>query len=93
MHRLLAYAVFTFTIIWWLKASKQQVSAFFNQAKNLPLILVIAQVLLGIISVLTSPQIVVGSFGVFEWMALLHQLVGMLLLLSLVVNVYLIKSK
>lgn len=93
IHRLLAYTVFTITIFWWLKASKLKVSVVFNKAKNLPLILVITQVLLGIISVLTSPQIVMGSFGVFEWMALLHQLVGMLLLLSLIANVYLIKSK
>jgi cytochrome c oxidase assembly protein subunit 15 len=93
IHRLLAYTLFGFTIIWWLKASKLKAPTLFSEAKNLPPILVIIQVLLGIISVLASPQIVMGSFGVFEWMALLHQLVGMLLLLSLMANVYLIKMK
>ncbi|MFY7965528.1 MAG: COX15/CtaA family protein [Chitinophagaceae bacterium] len=93
IHRLLAYAVFVCIIVWWLKTKKYQESTLFNTVRNLPVILVIAQVLLGIISVLTSPHIVMGSFGVFEWMALFHQLIGMLLLLSLIVNVYLIKSK
>jgi cytochrome c oxidase assembly protein subunit 15 len=39
--------------------------------------------------VLYSTSIVPGQWGVFEWMAQLHQLVAMLLLLSLVMLLYL----
>jgi heme A synthase len=50
-----------------------------------------AQALLGIVTVLTSPGIVPGHWGVFEWMAQLHQLTGMLLLLSMVWMLYIIR--
>ena len=93
IHRTLAYFIFIITIFWWLKAKQNATSNCFNAAKNYPLILVIMQVFLGILSVLLSPKIVLGNFGIFEWMALLHQLVGMLLLLSLIANLYLIKTK
>ncbi|TAD92414.1 MAG: hypothetical protein EAY75_02730, partial [Bacteroidetes bacterium] len=49
-----------------------------------PLALVLAQVVLGIASVLYSSGIVPNRWGAFEWMAQLHQLTGMLLLLSVV---------
>ena len=91
IHRLLAYIVLVVVIIWFMKARKQNSATLFNRTKNYPLIFVITQVVLGIAALLTSPQIVMGSFGIFEWIALLHQLVGMLLLLSLVANVYLIR--
>jgi cytochrome c oxidase assembly protein subunit 15 len=93
IHRGLAYLIALLVLIWWLKAKKEVHSNTFNITKNYPFMLVIAQVVLGIAAVITSPRIVMGSFGVFEWIALLHQLVGMLLLLSLVTNVYLIKTK
>jgi cytochrome c oxidase assembly protein subunit 15 len=47
---------------------------------------------LGIFSVLTSPKIIVGQFGIFEWMAQLHQIVGMLLLLAIVGTVYVLRQ-
>lgn len=53
-----------------------------------PFWLVWMQVLLGILSVLLSTQIVPNTWGAFEWMAQLHQVVGMLLLLSLVGMLY-----
>ena len=93
IHRLLAYFIFIFIIIWWLKAKLSTASTLFARAKNFPLILVIVQIVLGVLAVLISPKIILGSFGIFEWIALLHQLIGMLLLLSLVTNVYLIKRK
>jgi cytochrome c oxidase assembly protein subunit 15 len=55
--------------------------------------LVIIQVALGVFSVLTSVKIVPNQWGVFEWMAQLHQLIAMFLLLLLTWMVYLIKSK
>jgi cytochrome c oxidase assembly protein subunit 15 len=58
----------------------------------LPLYFVLLQVILGIFSVLTSKNIIPGAWGNFEWMAQLHQLVGMLLLLSVVNILYATKS-
>jgi len=91
IHRGLAYVLLALIFIQWWKVRKINSSAVFNRIKNLPLILVLLQALLGILSVLNSPKIVLGSFGIFEWFALFHQLVGMLVLLSLIAVIYLFK--
>jgi cytochrome c oxidase assembly protein subunit 15 len=44
---------------------------------------------LGIATVLSSTQIIPNHWRLFEWMAQLHQLVGMLLLLSMVHSLFL----
>jgi len=91
IHRTLAYIIFTLTIWWWIKARKTILSTSFNKAKKWPIILVITQVLLGIFTVLSSTQIVAGKFGTFEILAELHQLTGMLLLLSFATVIYILK--
>jgi cytochrome c oxidase assembly protein subunit 15 len=53
---------------------------------------VLAQVVLGITSVLSSSGIIAGKWGLFEWMAQLHQLAGMLYLLTLVTMLYLVQK-
>lgn len=57
---------------------------------GLPLF-VLAQALLGILSVLSSPQIVPGVWGLFEWLAQFHQLVGMGYFLNLLLLLYLVR--
>ncbi len=91
IHRTLAYIIFILVIIWWRKAVKQKDSPAFNIAKKWPVILVFTQVMLGIITVVSSTSIVPGNFGVFEWFAELHQLTGMLLLLSMLSVIYVLK--
>lgn len=91
IHRTLAYLLFILTIWWWLKAKKHTTSNVFNNAKHWPLLLISCQVMLGILTVLNSIKITLGSFGIFEWFALFHQLVGMLLLMAFVANLYLLK--
>jgi cytochrome c oxidase assembly protein subunit 15 len=59
----------------------------------LSVILVIAQILLGVLTVLNSPKITAGKFGSFEWLAEIHQLTGMLLLLNMVAVVYICSKK
>jgi len=44
----------------------------------------LVQVLLGVLTIFSSAHIVPGVWAKFEWFAQLHQLVGMLLLLSVV---------
>ncbi len=93
IHRTVAYIILVLILVWWSKARLHNNSGSFNEGKHWPLILVITQVLLGILAVLSSPKIVPGHFGIFEWVALLHQLTGMLLLLSLVASSYMLRSK
>ena len=88
IHRTLAYGIGIGVIAWWWKARKIKGSATFNQFRNSTIILVFSQILLGIFAVLNSPKIVPGKFGFFESLALLHQLTGIFLLLSLVANIY-----
>ncbi len=91
IHRMLAYSLLILLVWWWFSAKKQTASALFNKTRNWVLILVVVQVVLGILSVLNSLKIVPGHFGTFEWLALAHQLVGMLLLLMLVAAFYLLR--
>lgn len=62
------------------------------KVRFLPIGVVFLQVLLGIFSVLTSTEIVPNEWGTFEWMAQLHQLTGMALLLALVYLLYLTRG-
>lgn len=93
VHRTLAYLIALSIFIWWFTARSISYSSAFNKAKNLALLLVIAQVALGAFTVLESPKMVAGNFGVFEWLAEAHQLTGMLLLLALVAVLYLLGKK
>lgn len=93
VHRGLAYALLILIIIYSVKVFRiQSTSEIFTKARRLPLILVTLQVLLGILSVLTSTGIIPNHWGTFEWLAQLHQITGMLLLLSLVAMVFLTRQ-
>jgi cytochrome c oxidase assembly protein subunit 15 len=93
IHRNLAYLLVIFMLTWWLKARNISYSKEFNIARNWIAILVLAQVVLGILTVINSPRIVPGKFGIYEWMAQLHQLIGMLLFLNLVAVLFLTRAK
>ena len=93
IHRGLAYILLAAIIFLSYQLYKMVGSAWFTHARKWPLMLVLLQVTLGIFSVLTSTGIIPGVWGTFEWMAQLHQLVAMLLLLSLIQLLFLIKRK
>jgi cytochrome c oxidase assembly protein subunit 15 len=93
VHRGLAYLLTALIVVWYYKAAKVKGSDLFQVTCFLPLFLVVLQVVLGIASVLTSPQIIPNRWGLFEWMAQLHQLVGMFLLLSFTWILYLVRRK
>lgn len=93
IHRTLAYIITLFIIIWWFYAKQVSTSPAFNTAKNLTFFLVITQVCLGIFTVINGNRIVVGKFGAFEWLAEMHQLTGMLLLLTLVAVIFIAGKK
>lgn len=93
IHRGLAYLLFFLLVLLSFRLSRLQGSALFRRLRYLPMVLVTVQVVLGIASVLTSIHIVPNRWGVFEWMAQLHQFVAMLLLLSLVAILYMTRGR
>ena len=88
VHRGLAYLLLVLIIVWSLRLLKLQGNPFWVRARIAPVILVFIQVLLGIFTVLSSVHIIPGVWAGFEWLAQLHQLVGMLLLLSVINILY-----
>ncbi len=93
IHRNLAYIISVLIIVWTFLLKSAKGGKLFLWGKWLPFVLVLLQVLLGIFAVLTSPTKVPQKWGQFEWFALLHQFVAMLLLLSLVFSFYLMQRK
>lgn len=94
IHRSLAYIIFMVTILFTLKLYRvPRISAAFRKTRWLPLVLISFQVLLGIFAVLNSPGIVPNHWGIYEWLAVLHQLIAILFLLSLTTILYLTNTK
>ena len=92
MHRGIAYILLTLLIFWFFAASRKAGTSLLSTTKWWPFLLVLLQVTLGIVTVLCAPMMVLGKFGTFEVLAEMHQLVAMFLLMSLVVNLYVVKS-
>jgi cytochrome c oxidase assembly protein subunit 15 len=92
VHRGLAYLLLVVIILWSIKLFKITGSFFWTTIRRMPLTLVLFQVALGIFTVMSSAHIIPGVWAGFEWMAQLHQLVGMLLLLSVVNIIYYTKQ-
>ena len=93
VHRSLAYLLLVLIIFWTWKAVTQNGSKLYLQTRWFPFFIVIIQVALGVFAVLASVKIVPNHWGTFEWLAQLHQLAAMFLLLSLIWMAYLLKSK
>jgi cytochrome c oxidase assembly protein subunit 15 len=93
IHRSLGYLLLCLIIyLTWRVKKTAGLSPLLKKIRWVPLVLVFVQVLLGIFSVLQSVHIVPNHWGVFEWMAQLHQLTAMFLLLSLVWMVFLLRA-
>lgn len=90
VHRNLAFLLSLLLLGWYVYAGKLQ-APMVKATRFLPVVLVALQAALGILSVLLALQIIPNRWGVFEWMAQLHQLGGMCLLLSLVWFLYIVR--
>jgi cytochrome c oxidase assembly protein subunit 15 len=88
IHRTLAYCITAFIIFWHIKAKKISPGILFIKQRSLPLILVILQVLLGILTVLFA-----NNNTALLWLGVAHQFTGMILLLVVVSLLYTIKYK
>jgi cytochrome c oxidase assembly protein subunit 15 len=62
----------------------------FRRLRWLPLALILVQVTLGVCSLLASPGIIPQRWGLFDWLAQLHQIVGLLFLLTMVGMLYIV---
>ncbi|KYP16375.1 COX15/CtaA family protein [Flavihumibacter sp. CACIAM 22H1] len=93
IHRNLAYLITILIIVWYRKASQEPLSVVAKRYLRWPLLIVVIQVLLGILAVLTSKEIIPNRWGSFEWMAQIHQLTAMFLVLSLVGMLYLFSAR
>jgi heme a synthase len=88
IHRNLAYLVTILIVIWWWKARKQAATRLFQKTRVLPLALVCLQVILGICTVLNPLHPTT-----FLWLGVAHQMVAMLLLLSLIWILFIVRGK
>lgn len=88
IHRGLAYLLVILVIVWYIKSVKIKGSLFFRKTRSLPLIFIILQLLLGILTVTLSPF---GDNLIYFGVA--HQLGGMLFLMSMMLMLYLMRSK
>lgn len=91
IHRGLAYLIFLGIVLWTFRLFSSGLLRYERTKLIAPLALVCLQILLGILAVLLSPGIQANHWVFFDWIALFHQLTGMLLLLSLVYAVYVLR--
>jgi cytochrome c oxidase assembly protein subunit 15 len=92
IHRSLAYLLVLFILAWTFRAFRIKTKEGFSKARLFPPILVILQLALGVSTVLTSILIRPARWNIFEWMAQLHQIVAILLLLSLFGALYFLQD-
>ena len=94
IHRSLAYLLLTLILFWFISVRKFAKEHFILSKASLFMIISVSlQVLLGILTVLNGHLMTQSKFLRFELLAELHQMVAILLLMSLLVNVYLFKRK
>ena len=93
IHRNLAYLLVVLILVWTGWSFRQKSKPLLREARWLPFVFVVLQVVLGIMAVLTSYKKQPQRWGEFEWMAQLHQLVALFLLLSLVYALFLTSRK
>ena len=92
IHRNLAYLIFFLIVIWTIKAYLlEAVPAYFQNTRWLPMTLATLQIVLGILTLLSSPGIVPNRWVGFDWFAQLHQVVGLVLLLTMTGMLYIVR--
>ena len=87
IHRNLGYVIVILVSIWTFMAFKSGGSGLFRKTRSLPLTIALLQVVLGILTVLFS----IDQTS-FLWLAVAHQFVAMVFLLSLVLMIYIIRG-
>jgi cytochrome c oxidase assembly protein subunit 15 len=91
IHRNLAYLILLGISIWTVRLFRSGIIRTQRGRLLFPLILVLLQIILGILALIVSPGIVANRWVIFDWVALLHQINGMLLLFSLIYAIYVLR--
>ncbi len=91
IHRNLAYIILLGILAWTARLFQSGIIRSQRMRLLTPLALVSLQILLGILALLFSPGIQANRWVAFDWVALLHQLNGMLLLFSLIYAIYVLR--
>ena len=87
IHRGLAYLITVLVAVWWWKASETPEHSLLHRVRYLPLLLVLLQVMLGVLTLLGSQT----KIPLLQ--AILHQFTGMLLLLALIWTLFLSNAR
>lgn len=87
IHRGLAYTLLLVVFFWWIKARKTIGSSLFNKTRLIPVILILLQVILGILTVTLSPY---GNN--LAWLGVAHQSVAILFLIAIIFMLYIIRT-
>jgi len=93
IHRTLAYILVLLVLLWTVLSLRLRSSNLFLKVRFLPVVFILLQLILGILTVLFSLKIMPAQWGAFEWMAQLHQVVAFFFLLALSLNLYLLTGK
>lgn len=87
IHRNLAYLITILMLAWFFKSKKIK-TGLFRKTNWLPLALVLLQLILGVFTVIKSPDP-----KALRWLGVSHQFIAMCLLLSLIFEFYLLQNK
>ena len=88
IHRTLGYLIFFLIMMWYFRSKKVETNSVFRKTNWLPLAIVMVQLILGICTVLYSPYRMT-----LVWLGVTHQFVATTLLLSLVFEFFVLRSK
>jgi cytochrome c oxidase assembly protein subunit 15 len=87
IHRGLAYLLLVLILIWWLRTRRHTASGLLRRICWLPVAVVLLQVILGVLTVMHS------TIHIPVDLAVAHQFVGMLLLETMFIMIFLIRKK
>lgn len=96
IHRQLAYLLATLIIFWFVRAryfANKTSTGLFSKVYWWPICLVMLQISLGVFTLLNAHTMATHRFGVYEFFAECHQLVAIFLLISLVMNFYILSPQ
>jgi cytochrome c oxidase assembly protein subunit 15 len=94
VHRGLAYLLFILVLIWSVQAYRILAPTnYLRKSRWLPLFIVFIQIMLGIATLISSTQIIPNHWGIFEWLAQLHQITGMLFLLCMIYILFIVRGR
>jgi cytochrome c oxidase assembly protein subunit 15 len=93
IHRMLAYLLLTLSAIWTYKMYAIPANTYFAKYRLIPMLFIVLQVILGIVTVINAQHLTRNGMGIFENLALLHQLCGMCLAMSFVWALYVLSPK